>query len=281
METKNIFVVSDSTGETAERLTRAAMLQFPGTSVRVRLHTRIRDKDGVRQVMQLASERNALVVFTIVAMEVREFLLQCAQEMNVEAVDVIGALIAKLSAVLEAKPIMMPTATLPLTEEYFRRVEAIEFAVKSDDGKEPRNLRRADLILVGVSRTSKTPLSSYIAGRGVRVANVPIVLGVPPPPELFEAPHARVVGLVIGLDQLLSIRQARLRQLGMPPDTNYGLREHVKSELDYAQNLFEQNPAWHVVDVTGRAIEETATIILEHLKEREDPLPGSRTTPAK
>lgn len=280
MEAKNIFVVSDSTGETAERLTRASLLQFPGAAVRVRMHTRIRDKDSVRQVIQLAAERNALVVFTIVSMETREFLLETARDLHVEAVDVIGALIGKLATVLHATPLLTPTNTLPLSEEYFRRVEAIEFAVKSDDGKEPRNLQRADLILVGVSRTSKTPLSTYIAGRGVRVANVPLVLGVPPPPELFEAPQERVVGLTIAIDQLLGIRQSRLKQLGMPIDTNYGSRDHVSSELDYAERLFRENPRWTVVDVTGRAIEETATIILEILKEREDPLKRASHPPA-
>jgi regulator of PEP synthase PpsR (kinase-PPPase family) len=159
---------------------------------------------------------------------------------------------------------------MPLSEEYFRRVEAIEFAVKSDDGKEPRNLRKADLVLAGVSRTSKTPLSTYLAGRGLKVANVPLVLGVPPPVELFEVPPERVVGLTIALEKLLEIRRARLAQLGMPAETNYGLRDHVKSELDYAHEIFRENPGWMVMDVSGRAIEETAAIIMEAWKDREE-----------
>ena len=123
---------------------------------------------------------------------------------------------------------------MPLSQEYFRRVEAIEFAVKSDDGKEPRNLNKADLVLVGVSRTSKTPLSTYLAGRGLKVANVPFVLGVELPEELYQLPGFRVVGLTIDVDQLMYIRQQRLQQLGMPTDANYGLRDHVKAELEYA-----------------------------------------------
>ena len=159
---------------------------------------------------------------------------------------------------------------LPLSDEYFRRIEAVEFTVKSDDGKEPRNFRKADLTLVGVSRTSKTPLSTLLAQRGLKVANLPLVLGVNVPPELEEANQDRIVGLTIGLDPLVEIRKARLKQLGMSVDANYGLRDQVKAELEYAQKIFASHPTWPVIDVTGRAIEETAVIILESLKERDD-----------
>ncbi len=166
---------------------------------------------------------------------------------------------------------------LPLSEEYFRRIEAVEFAVKSDDGKEPRNFKKADLVLVGVSRTSKTPLSTLLAQRGLKVANLPLVLGVKPPPELLEAHQDRVIGLTIGLEQLCEIRTARLRQLGMPSETNYAMREHVREEIDFASALFRTHPEWPVVDVTGRAIEETAVIILEHVKERDERAKAARS----
>ncbi len=270
MEQKLIFVVSDSTGETAERVVRAALLQYPSHRVRVRLFTRVRDSDAARDVLGRAGAANALVVFTLVSPELRERFHAVANELNVEAVDVIGGLIHKVGTFLEAQPINVPTATQPLSEDYFRRVEAIEFAVKSDDGKEPRNLRKADLVLTGVSRTSKTPLSTYLAGRGLRVANVPLVLGVSPPKELFEVPEERVCALTIRIEQLLEIRKERLRQLGMPQDANYGLREHVRAELEYAHGIFKSKPGWMVVDVSGRAIEETATIILEAYKDREE-----------
>ncbi len=263
-----IDVVSDSTGETAERVVRAALLQFPARKTRVRLHQRVRDREAAREVIEGASRDGALLVFTIVSPELREFVHQLCYEKKVEAVDVIGALLGKLSGFLDAEPLGKPSVSLPLSEEYFRRIEAVEFAVKNDDGKEPRNLKKADLILVGVSRTSKTPLSTYLANRGIKVANIPLVLGVSLPDELMEAPQDRVVGLMIGIDQLCEIRRARLRQLGMPPDTNYGLREHVREELDYAHAVFRQHPTWPVVDVTGRAIEETAGIIVETMKQR-------------
>ncbi len=270
MQDKPIFVVSDSTGETAERVVRAALLQFPKHRVRVRLFTRVRDRDAVGEVLEKAREHGAMVVFTLVKLDLREHFHQVAHDLGVEAVDVIGSLIHKVGTFLEASPLNVPSAQMPLSEEYFRRVEAIEFAVKSDDGKEPRNLRRADLVLTGVSRTSKTPLSTYLAGRGLKVANVPLVLGVEPPPELYEVKPERVVALTIALDSLREIRQKRLEQLGMPPEANYGLREHVRAELDFAHRIFKDHPGWMVIEVTGRAIEETATIILEAVKDRDE-----------
>ncbi len=263
-----IDVVSDSTGETAERVVRAAILQFPARKTRVRLHPRVRDAETARTVIEAAARDGGLVVFTIVSPELREFIHHLCYEKKVEAVDVIGALLGKLSGFLDAEPLGKPSVSLPLSEEYFRRIEAVEFAVKNDDGKEPRNLKKADLILAGVSRTSKTPLSTYLANRGIKVANVPLVLGVGLPEEVNEVQQDRIVGLTIGIDQLCEIRRARLRQLGMPPDTNYGLREHVREELDFAHSIFRAHPTWPVVDVTGRAIEETAGIIFELMKQR-------------
>jgi len=265
---KFIDVLSDSTGETAEKVVRAALLQFPQPGVQIRLHTRVRTKEVARPVLERAAKENALLVFTVVSPELREFIHSATAELRIEAIDVIGSLIGKLSAFLDREPINLPSAMLPLSDEYFRRIEAVEFAVKSDDGKEPRNFRRADIILVGVSRTSKTPLSTLLAQRGLKVANLPLVLGVPLPHEIDEAPSDRIVALTIGLDQLCEIRQARLRQLGMPPETNYAMREHVRQELEFANSIFRAHPEWPVVDVTGRAIEETAVIILESINER-------------
>jgi len=270
MEHKNIFVVSDSTGETAERVVRAALLQFPDQRVRVRLFTRVRDKESIQECLGKARDAQAMIVFTIVRPELREAFHEIARQNSVEAVDVIGSLIHKVGSFLEAQPMNIPSSDLPLSDEYFRRVEAIEFAVKSDDGKEPRNLRKADLVLTGVSRTSKTPLSTYLAGRGLKVANVPLVLGVSPPPELEEVPGTKVIGLTIDPDLLMDIRRKRLEQLGMPVDTSYGMRDHVKSELEFAHTIFRRHPDWMIINVTNRAIEETATVILEYSKELED-----------
>lgn len=270
MGDKVIYVVSDSTGETAERVTRATLLQFPDHKVKLKLERRVRDRRGLHTVLEKAAAEGAMVVFTLVRPELRDHFNELATKLDVRHVDVIGSLISHVGLHIEADPVNIPTAEMPLSQEYFRRVEAIEFAVKSDDGKEPRNLNKADLVLVGVSRTSKTPLSTYLAGRGLKVANVPLVLDVEPPAELHELAGFRVVGLTIDVDQLMDIRKQRLQQLGMPPDANYGLRDHVKSELEYAHGIFRNNPEWLIVDVTNCAIEEAATIILEALKDRDE-----------
>jgi regulator of PEP synthase PpsR (kinase-PPPase family) len=270
VDAKRIDVLSDSTGETAEKVVRAAMLQFPHSGAQIRLHTRVRTKEAARPILERAAREGALVVFTVVSPELREFIHASSYELRVEALDLIGSLIGKLTVYLDRQPINTPSGMLPLSDEYFRRIEAVEFTVKSDDGKEPRNFKKADLILVGVSRTSKTPLSTLLAQRGLKVANLPIVLGVSPPPELEEANQERIVGLTIGLEPLVEIRKARLKQLGMSVDANYGLKEQVKAELEYAKTIFAQHAGWPVIDVTGRAIEETAVIILESLKEREE-----------
>jgi regulator of PEP synthase PpsR (kinase-PPPase family) len=280
MDAKVIYVVSDSTGETAERVTRATLLQFPDEKVRLKIERRLRDRRGLTAILEQAAAANAMVVFTLVRPELRDHFNEEATKLNVMHVDVIGTLLSQIGQHLGAVPVNIPSAELPLSAEYFRRVEAIEFAVKSDDGKEPRNLHKADLVLCGVSRTSKTPLSTYLAGRGLKVANIPLVLGVEPPRELLELPGYRVIGLTIDVDQLLDIRKHRLQQLGMPPDANYGLRDHVKSELEYAHTIFRDHPDWMVVDVTNCAIEETATIILEALKDIEE-LKGLTSPPPK
>jgi regulator of PEP synthase PpsR (kinase-PPPase family) len=276
LDTKRIDVLSDSTGETAEKVVRAAMLQFPHSGAHIRVHTRVRTKEAVRPLLERAAKENALIVFTVVSPELREYIHAASYELKVEALDLIGSLIGKLSTFLDRQPINMPSGMLPLSDEYFRRIEAVEFTVKSDDGKEPRNFKKADLVLVGVSRTSKTPLSTILAQRGLKVANLPLVLGVATPPELEEASQERIVGLTIGLDPLVEIRKARLKQLGLSVDASYGLRDQVKEELEFAQRIFRAHPSWPVIDVTGRAIEETAVIILESLKERDEQAKNAR-----
>jgi hypothetical protein len=267
LDTRRIDILSDSTGETAERVLRAAMLQFPQASSQVRLHSRVRSREAVRAILEAAAQDGAVVVFTIVSPELREYIQAQGLELRVETVDLIGSLIGKLGGLFDRSPLNTPSAARPLTEEYFRRIDAVEFAVASDDGKAPGNFKKADVILCGVSRTSKTPLSTLLAQRGLKVANFPILPGVRIPPELEEAPQERVVGLMIDLDELVEIRRARLRLLGMPKDASHGLRDRVKYELDHAKEIFAQH-RWPTIDVTGRAIEDTAATILESLRER-------------
>jgi regulator of PEP synthase PpsR (kinase-PPPase family) len=264
-----LFIISDATGETAEKVVRAALLQFNTVPVQVRMFTRVRLEAEMRSIISRAKQLHALVVFTVVSTAHRELLRKLCDEENVDSVDLIGALMAKLSSVLGAQPKGVPGLMHTLSEEYFRRIEAVEFTVRNDDGREPRNLPKADLVLVGISRTSKTPLSTFLAQKGFKVSNVPLVLGIEPPTELREVAQDRVYGLTIKPESLLQIRQARLEHLGMPPDTSYAQREHILSEIEFAQSVFRQHPSWPVIDITGRAIEETAADILRLKKDRE------------
>lgn len=264
---KTVFIVSDSTGDTAERLVRAATLQF-SENCAVRLFSRVRTEAEYEQLVEQAAEQRALVVFTIVNADARELFLRLIERYSIESVDLMGALIGKLALYLGASPAGVPGLLHSITDDYFRRIEAVEFAVKNDDGAEPRNLPKADLVLVGISRTSKTPLSTYLAHRGLKVANVPLVLGVPPPVELASVDERRIFGLVIGPDSLMKIRQNRLSHLGMPGDASYGQRAHIEEEMRYARDIFRSHPNWPIIDVTNRAVEETAADILRIYEQR-------------
>jgi regulator of PEP synthase PpsR (kinase-PPPase family) len=264
---KTVMIISDATGETAERMVRAATLQF-SEAVQVRLFSRVRLEIELEQILEKAAELKALVVFTVVNNEERDLIAKLVEKHSIETVDLMGALISKLALYLGAPPAGVPGLLHMITEDYFRRIEAVEFAVKNDDGAEPRNLPKADLILVGISRTSKTPLSTYLAQKGLKVANVPLVLGVDPPAELEQVDQNKVYGLIIRPESLERIRKARLTHLGMPPDSSYGTRRHIEEELDYSRAVFRAHANWPVIDVTSKAIEETAADILRIYKER-------------
>jgi regulator of PEP synthase PpsR (kinase-PPPase family) len=267
--TRPIFVLSDATGETAEKVVRAALLQFSSVPTSVRMYTRVRLEAEMRGIVARAKNEGALLVFTVVSTSHRELLRRICDEENVDSVDLIGTLMGKLSSYLGSQPKGVPGLLHAVGDEYFRRIEAVEFTVRNDDGREPRNLPKADLVLVGISRTSKTPLSTFLAQKGLKVANVPLVLGIEPPSELFQIDQEKIFGLTIKAESLLQIRQARLRHLGMPPDTSYGQREHIAQEISYAQALFREHASWPVMDVTGKAIEETAADILRIKKDRD------------
>ena len=259
---QNIILVSDATGETAEKVLRAALLQFDNPDVNLRMYARVRLEAEMRSIVDRAKRQDALLVFTIVSNVHRELLRRLCEEAGVDAVDLIGALMAKLTGFLGSQPRGVPGLLHAVGDEYFRRIEAVEFTVRNDDGREPRNLPKADLVLVGISRTSKTPLSTFLAQKGIKVANVPLVLGIEPPVELAQVPTERIVALTIKPEALLLIRQSRLRHLGMPSDTSYGQRDHILRELQWAQGIYRQHPEWPVIDITGKAIEETAADIL-------------------
>jgi regulator of PEP synthase PpsR (kinase-PPPase family) len=263
-----IDVLSDSTGATAERVLRAALLQFPQSEIEIRRHVRVRTRDRAEPILRQVAADEALLVFSVVSPELSDFIHRKTGELRIDAIDVIGSVIRRLEAFLDEPPINRPGALMPLSEEYFRRIEAVSFTVKSDTGRDPRSFLKADLVLAGVSRTSKTPLATLLAQRGLRVASYTVVLGTPIPNELDRARN--VVGLTIDVDSLCAIRQERLLKLGMPEETQYAVRAHVEREIAYAETIFSAHPSWSVVDMSDRSIDETAGIILEMLAQEQN-----------
>ncbi|MCB9729455.1 MAG: kinase/pyrophosphorylase [Deltaproteobacteria bacterium] len=263
----SIFVVSDATAETAERTVRAALIQFRGVEPDIRVFSLVRTDERLDEILRAAANEHALVLYTIVHPEQRELLRRRAEELKLMTVDLIGQLMAQLGSFFGRMPAGRPGIPR-LTDDYFRRIEAVEFAVKHDDGQAVRQLHEADIVLVGISRTSKTPLSTYLAQRGWKVANVPLVLGLPLPKDLDRIGQDHIFGLTIDVASLIRIRRARLKALNMPVDTDYARREHIIRELEYGRDVFRAHPQWPVIDVSQKAIEETAAIILRTMDER-------------
>ncbi len=260
-----IYVVSDSIGETAELVVRAVASQFDNHLIDVHKYPYVEDKEAIDEVVASAKESQAMIVFTLVIPELKSYILKKATEAGVPIVDVMGPLMTTLQDQLKVPPKGKPGLVRRLDEEYFRKVEAIEFAVKYDDGRDPRGLLRADVVLIGVSRTSKTPLSMYLANKRLKVANVPIVPEVEPPEELFQLPPERCIGLTINPEQLTGIRTERLKALGLTAQANYANLDRINAELAYSHKIMERIGC-PVIDVSNKAVEETANIILEIIR---------------
>ncbi|MBE0466720.1 MAG: kinase/pyrophosphorylase [Candidatus Desulforudis sp.] len=257
-----IYIVSDSIGETAELVARAAASQFDHGQVEIRRVPYLTEPDDVCEVVEEASGFPSIIVFTVVLPGLRETLLREAEARNIRAVDIMGPVIQALTTVTSAELRLEPGLMRKVDEEYFRRVEAIEFAVKYDDGKDPRGIVQADLVVLGVSRTGKTPLCMYLAHRRLKAANIPLVPEVAPSEEIFSLPPHRLIGLNLDAQQLIGIRRERLKALGLPPDAGYAQSDRVLKELAYARKIFQRSGA-SVIDVTNKAVEETAGKVLE------------------
>ncbi|MBJ20184.1 MAG: kinase/pyrophosphorylase [bacterium] len=260
-----VFVVSDGTGDTGSAAVRAAMIQFRDRW-RLRVFRDARTISEIRRVIGLAHETGALVVFSLVEGDIIEALLRECEDRGVVAVDLLGPLIMRVAQRLKVEPLHQPGLLHGFSDDYFDRVDAVEFAVRHDDGANLRTLHEADIVLTGVSRTSKTPLSMYLAQRGFKTGNVPLVPGLDAPTELLELNKKRVFGLTVDPATLLSIRTARLRSMRAPSSTDYTDPDQVELELDRARKLFRAH-GWKQVDVSGRAVEESASKIVDAYEE--------------
>ncbi len=260
-----VYVVSDSVGETAEFVVRASASQFDEKDLDIRRISYVDNIELVKDVVHAASQVKGFIAYTLILPNLREVLMKEAAQNNVRIVDIMGPMMDAFMDVFHATPKLRPGLLHRLDDDYFRRVEAIEFAVKYDDGRDPQGLIRADVVLLGVSRTSKTPVSMYLAHKRIRVANVPLVPEVRPPMELFQITPTKVVGLMISADDLNKIRQERVRTLGLPLEASYANRERILYELRYARSVMERIGC-PVIDVSKRAVEETAALVLQYVK---------------
>ena len=268
-----VFILSDGTGITGEKVVRAAFRQFKGHLVHLKVFPHVTELEELNQLFLRARRLGALVVTTLVTREMRIAAERMARDMEIRHLDLLGHLIHELEGFLEQESVGVPGTLHTTDDSYFRRIEAVEFTVKLDDGKVPSMLGQADLVLVGVSRTSKTPLSTFLAHKGFKVANVPIVLDRPPPKELFRVDPDRIFALTINPTVLQEIRLSRLATLGMASTTNYGDRDYILAEIEYANELYAGNPEWPVIDVTNKAVEESAASILRIFRSRGHAVP--------
>lgn len=256
-----IFVASDGTGRTAYLAVNAALVQFPGARVKIVVRPDINTKERAYEVVREAADAGGFVVHTIVTDGVHAALIKAGRELNVETIDLMGPLIARLTETLATSPSEKPGLFSQLGRTYFRRIETMEFALRHDDGQRAEDLKQAELVLLGVSRTFKTPLSIYLAFKGWLVANVPMTLEQEPPAILAKLDPDRVFCLDTSARQLAELRRSRAEYLkGAVAD--YADPEYVRIELMHARQFYGRHPGWAVVNVTNKPIEEIATEIL-------------------
>ena len=263
-----VYLISDSIGETAEFVVKAVASQFNSGHVDIKRTPFVSDVETILDVIEEASQTKGMIAYTLVLPELRRVLKEESQLRGLITVDVMGPMMDAFGQLLDIDPHLEPGLVRRMDEEYFRRVAAIEFAVKYDDGKDPRGLLLADVVLIGVSRTSKTPLSMYLAHKRLKGANLPLVPEVEPPEELFWVPSNKVIGLTINPRQLNEIRQERLKALGLHAQANYASMERILEELEYAENIMRK-VGCPIFDVTNKAVEEVANKILQVIREEQ------------
>ncbi len=227
----------------------------------------IRSRQDMAAAYQAAHEAQASVAHAFVDSHLRQSALFFARHFDVPTVDLLGSAILRLADLLKLSPTTRPELFQPIGEDYFRRIEAIEFAVAHDDGLRSHELDRAEIVLTGVSRTSKTPLSMYLASHGWLVANVPLIADTEPPPQLFLTDPARVFALTIEAERLALLRRVRLTRLGMSAPTDYAELDYIREELRHARDIFRRG-GWGTIDVTSKSIEESASEIILLRRER-------------
>jgi regulator of PEP synthase PpsR (kinase-PPPase family) len=260
----HVHLVSDSTGETLNAMAKAATARFDALLPIEHIYALIRSRRQMERVLLEVGAAPGVVIHTIVDKELREILELGCRELEIPCIAALDPLVSALARYLGAALSTRVGAQHALDADYFERIEALNFAMAHDDGQATPDLDVADVVLVGVSRTSKTPTSIYLAHRGVRAANVPLVPGRDPPPELYNVKRALIVGLIVSPDRLIAIRRNRLLSLNEQRESSYIESESVREEIVRARRLFERE-GWPVIDVSRRSVEETAAAIINLL----------------
>ena len=268
MSSFHVHMVSDSTGETVLLVARASLVQFEDIEPEEHHWTMIRSPDQVAEVIKGISENPGFVIFTLVNQENRKILEEGCRRLQLPCVPVLDPVVAGLGTYLGAETHARPGGQHVLDDEYFHRIEAMQFALAHDDGQSTWDIDDADVVLLGVSRTSKTPTSIYLANRGIKTANIPLVPGCPIPEEIFDAKNPLIVGLTKDPKRLVEIRRQRLRMIEQDENTDYVDLEMVSKEINDARRLFAKHE-WHVINVSRKSIEETAATIIKLYQEHQ------------
>lgn len=259
-----ITICSDSLGDTAEAVVQAVIHQFQNQRVTIKRYGNVRHEDELRKLMEEAAQHQGFVAYTLVQPELREMIREEAVRLDLRIVDIMGPMMQAFIDTFDDAPQQRPGLLHQLDENYFRRIEAIEFTVACDDGRDLGAMLKADIVLLGMSRTSKTPLSIFLAHRGKKVVNYPIIPEIGPPQELLSLPPNRLIGLTMKPEYMLKIRSERLKVLGLPTGSQYASLARITEEMEYASALFTKLKC-PVIDITDKAIEETAGIIMGYI----------------
>lgn len=264
----HLHLLSDSTGETLEMIAKAALAQFDHTDVIRHFWPMVRSRQHLDRIMGEIANNPGLVLFTVVNNETRNRLEEQCRSLGLPAIAVLDIVTDALEDMLGQEAKGRPGRQHQLDDAYFARIDAIQYTIAHDDGIAWEDWEEADIILAGVSRTSKTPISIYLANRGYKVANIPIVPESPPPSVLFGLKRPLIVGLTTAPERLVQVRRNRLLSLSQSPDTEYVDADKVSAEVRYARRMFGDN-GWPVIDVTRRSIEETAAAVINIYNERQ------------
>lgn len=262
-----IFIVSDATGKTCTRVVNAALRQFKTTDAKMEIVTFVRTREQIDELIDRVAKVNGIIVHTMVSPEARQQISEQGRLKGVPTVDLLGPLLTRFSDLLEISPLAQPGLDRQLDDDYFRRIEAIDFTIKHDDSMGLSTLDQAEAVILGVSRTTKTPVSIYLSYRGWKVSNIPIILDYPIPAEVFEIDQRKVMALTVKPSRLQLIRLERQMRLKNAEMDNYTDAEIVKTEVNYALDLYRKY-SYPVIDVTYKSIEETATDVMRIIYSR-------------